>query len=291
MKKIDLTGRKFKHLTVIRQSQERRNGLILWECLCDCGNTIDTVGYYLKKGHPNSCGCVPIQTRKEDLTGQKFGKLTVLEEAPKKQNRIQWKCLCDCGNNTIVFAHSIKSGKTKSCGCLRTEIGTNLVGQTFGKLTVIKKNIERRYVQRKGAVWDCICSCGKSHTVNGYSLRTGASRSCGCLQKELVSARGKQRGCEHLRGYEQDRVDGIVVCSLTRGMLRSNTSGYKGVSKVASTGKWRAYITINDKQKNLGQYEDIQDAIQARQEAEKEIFKPIIDKYEEAGGKKKRKRS
>ena len=289
----DLTGKKFFKLTVVKRSEERnKDGLIQWDCVCDCGGTITTVAYTFRKGYPKTCGCEPSRvSQKENLTGMKFNRLLVLEEAPKKGKRIRWKCICDCGNTTIVGASCLKGGKTKSCGCLRTEIDEDLVGKTFGRLTVIKENIEmRRLKPGRGAIWDCVCACGKAHTVVGQALRYGEIKSCGCLQREIASAMGKIRGCDHLRGYEPDRVDGISVESLTRGMLRNNTSGYKGVSWSSKKGKWRAYITIRDKQKSLGNYDDILDAVKARKEAEDEIFKPIVDKYEEAGGRKKYKR-
>ena len=56
-----------------------------------------------------------------DLTGQKFGRLTVIEEDGKRNNKgyIMWKCKCDCGNTTIVSSNHLRSGSTKSCGCLK----------------------------------------------------------------------------------------------------------------------------------------------------------------------------
>lgn len=61
---------------------------------------------------------------KKDLTGQRFGRLVVLGEAPRQQNSpySQWVCQCDCGNKTIVRGSSLTYGSTKSCGCLRDEI-------------------------------------------------------------------------------------------------------------------------------------------------------------------------
>lgn len=63
----------------------------------------------------------------EDLSYQKFGKLTALYRvndyvSPSGNKRVQWMCLCDCGNYTIVQASRLKSGNTKSCGCRRIEI-------------------------------------------------------------------------------------------------------------------------------------------------------------------------
>lgn len=52
-----------------------------------------------------------------DLTGQKFGRLTVIERAENIGDRTRWKCQCDCGNEIIVYATNLKRGLTKSCGC------------------------------------------------------------------------------------------------------------------------------------------------------------------------------
>lgn len=55
-----------------------------------------------------------------DLTGKRFGLLTVIEIAGKAPNgRIQWRCICDCGTEKIVKGHDLKSGETKSCGCYK----------------------------------------------------------------------------------------------------------------------------------------------------------------------------
>lgn len=57
-----------------------------------------------------------------DLTGQKFGRLTVIGRAESTNYNSKWLCVCECGNNATVFGMSLKSGKTKSCGCLQKEI-------------------------------------------------------------------------------------------------------------------------------------------------------------------------
>lgn len=53
----------------------------------------------------------------EDLTGQRFGRLTVLYRGPNQKTRTTWICQCDCGNITRVQSNGLKSGRTKSCGC------------------------------------------------------------------------------------------------------------------------------------------------------------------------------
>ena len=59
----------------------------------------------------------------KDLTGQKFGRLTVLSKAGKnKHKKIKWKCLCDCGNKITVLGMYLRNGDTRSCGCLKKEL-------------------------------------------------------------------------------------------------------------------------------------------------------------------------
>lgn len=53
-----------------------------------------------------------------DLTGQRFGKLTVLERTENIGTSAGWRCRCDCGKETVVRTASLRSGGTKSCGCL-----------------------------------------------------------------------------------------------------------------------------------------------------------------------------
>lgn len=63
----------------------------------------------------------------EDLTGKRFGRLTVIKKSSYKmrkdgKRRSMWLCKCDCGNEIEEDSYSLKSGNTKSCGCLRKEV-------------------------------------------------------------------------------------------------------------------------------------------------------------------------
>lgn len=64
----------------------------------------------------------------QDLTGQRFGRLTVIKQAedhicPNGQHKTQWLCRCECGNEVIILANSLKSGRTTSCGCILKKHG------------------------------------------------------------------------------------------------------------------------------------------------------------------------
>lgn len=56
-----------------------------------------------------------------DLTGKKFGRLTVIERTDSPNKNAKWLCLCDCGKYVSVFGTDLKNGKTQSCGCIHSE--------------------------------------------------------------------------------------------------------------------------------------------------------------------------
>ena len=100
----DLTGKKFGRLTVIERAENKKEGRVCWKCKCDCGNETIVTGKNLRSGHTTSCGCLKIERCKRrliDLTGKRFGRLTVIERAENdKSGNPFWKCKCDCGNET-----------------------------------------------------------------------------------------------------------------------------------------------------------------------------------------------
>lgn len=119
MNRTDLIGQRFGKLTVKEDSQKRRRGCILWSCGCDCGGEILAMGIQLTRNTVTSCGCVAKACRSaEDLTGRRFGKLTVLQKVDKKTRDTQWLCRCDCGNHHTVSSSNLKNASTMSCGCL-----------------------------------------------------------------------------------------------------------------------------------------------------------------------------
>ena len=145
-----------------------------------------------------------------DLTGQKFGRLTVLYrdkemEQEKHNGTTFWRCECDCGNETSVAAGSLKGGRTNSCGCLSEQVRHNkkndLIGRKFGRLTVLYENKEdvRKEKYRK-SVWHCRCDCGNECDIYGTVLKQGITKSCGCLQKDVVS----HMFTKDIRRYDED---------------------------------------------------------------------------------------
>ena len=152
---------------------------VCWHVRCECGKEFDLRGDSLE-GNTLSCGCLHKENFKrspEDLTGLVFGLLTAQKVVNKR--RIHWLCKCQCGNTTTVEASDLKSGHTKSCGCLqRYNNENNLTGQRFGKLLVIEYNGSDK---GKRALYKCRCDCGTETIVRADSLRGGLTTSCGCV--------------------------------------------------------------------------------------------------------------
>lgn len=128
-KKLDLLNQRFGRLVVIAPA-ENRGKRTQWLCQCDCGNEYIVLTDTLRSGRCRSCGCLQKECAREngkkvlqDLTGQRFGRLTVLNYAGSQRNRSTWLCECDCGNNVIVNQMELVRGDTLSCGCLRSSFG------------------------------------------------------------------------------------------------------------------------------------------------------------------------
>lgn len=121
----------------------------------------------------------------------RFGKLTVIDKAddyivPSTGYSLKkWKCICDCGKETIVFGTHLLSGYTKSC----RHCNDIQIGDKFGRLTIICKSnndyIDPKY-GRHFPRWYCICDCGKEIDVRDDMLKSKKARSCGCLNRDIA---------------------------------------------------------------------------------------------------------
>lgn len=79
-----------------------------------------------------------------DLTGQRFGNLTVIERAENRGKETQWKCLCDCGAIGVFQANNLRSGHTKSCGCLKKISHNKTHGKSGTRLYYIWHGMKNR---------------------------------------------------------------------------------------------------------------------------------------------------
>lgn len=128
----------------------------------------------------------------KDLSGQKFGRWTVINKTDKRTSSrtVIWHCKCECGNEKDVDGYLLRSGQSKSCGCLQKELTAELgrksridiTGQRFGKLVALSPIYSGN--KDKHTKWLCKCDCGNTLEVDLGNLRQGFSQSCGCTQSK-----------------------------------------------------------------------------------------------------------
>ena len=131
---IDETGNRYGRLTVIERAENTSYGATQWLCRCDCGKEVTVLGNNLRRGDTRSCGCLRKDILREkqtiDEAGNRYGRLLVIGPALEKyRGEVVWLCKCDCGNETQVRGSCLRSGNTKSCGCLGREFHTLPEGQ------------------------------------------------------------------------------------------------------------------------------------------------------------------
>lgn len=258
---------------------------IHYRCLCDCGKETIVSKSSLIHGKTVSCGCKKLN----DLTGQRFGMLVAIEKFkdynPGGSVIFKYRCICDCGNETIVSHSNLMYGNTISCGCSRGEhiserlkksnkydlSGTYGIGYTSN---VSAQGISEFWFDLSD--YDLIKDYCWHFTNEGYvTAKKGRS--------------GKHISMHRLFFPDAERVDHIKhrLWDNRRSQLRpvthrqnmmnrllpsNNTSGYIGICWKKECKKWDARITVNGKRKHLGYYEKLEDAISARKEAEKKYF-------------------
>ena len=150
----------------------------------------------------------------------------------------------------------------------------DLTGQRFGKLTVLApaENVGRL------TAWRCRCDCGQETVAVTKRLRDGHRTSCGC-DKEFFGESPAEIGRASLT-----YVDGTCVEMLRAKTVRcNNTSGVPGVDWLAKKQRWRASICFKGRRHYLGCYQNFDDAVQARKQAEEELFLPFLAEFEDVG--------
>jgi len=86
-----------------------------------------------------------------DLTGQRFGRLVVVSLEKSPRSRPHWRCVCDCGEQRVVYGYSLTSGRTVSCGCFKVAFATLLNlshGHTRGRSQSPEYSVWEAMIQR-----------------------------------------------------------------------------------------------------------------------------------------------
>jgi hypothetical protein len=137
-----------------------------------------------------------------DLTGRTFERLTVIRRAAPKQNTkaVYWDCECRCGNTITVVSADLRSGHTKSCGCYNSDVITarNIAGTKHGYGTHPLYNVWKNMKER--------CYNPETHNYNRYGGR--GITVCDEWRNNLTAFVQWSEANGYRRGLEIDRIDG-----------------------------------------------------------------------------------
>lgn len=227
-------------------------------------------------------------SRLKDLTGQRFGRLVVIERTenfitPSGQPQTAWLCQCDCGNILKTRSLSLTNGITKSCGCLAKELrvarmkkyNTYDLSGEYG-IGYTSKGEEfyfdlEDYDKIKDYCWS------KHHEYIIAKNIFKNDRTFVNFHRLVMDVSDEKIKVDHINHNKSDnRKSNLRLVtdsqnSMNRTVASHNTSGVTGVSK--HNGKWVARIGIGSNRIFLGCYNSYFDAVKARKEAEEKYYK------------------
>ena len=230
---------------------------------------------------------------RNDLTGQIFGRLTVLKQTDdyidkRGRHYAQWLCECSCEehNKVIVRGSSLTSKHTKSCGCMHTEIliqtgknnkkeNTYDLSGDYGIGWTSNTNQEFYFdLEDYDKIKDY---CWSEHVLNGgyHALETVDGNTKQLIRMQWVVV-GKYYDHENRNPLDNRKCNLRPASKNENGqnhkLFNTNTSGFSGVNFVKRTGQWCARIMVNNKRKHLGYFINKYDAVVARLQAELQYY-------------------
>ena len=227
-----------------------------------------------------------------DMTGKKIGRLTVIRRAedairPSGYREVQWYCRCDCGNFVIVTGKRLRSGNTKSCGCLFKEIASSWlkkknkydleskeygIGYTSNTNEPFYFDLED-YDKIKNYCW---FKSNKGYVVTSVYMGNNKNKTLGL--HSLVMDASDDIYVDHIRHNKLDnrkselRFINSVNNERNSKLSKNNTSGVTGVTWHSRDNVWQARIKVNYKYIHLGYFDKFEDAVAARKQAEEKYF-------------------
>lgn len=262
-----------------------RSEKIRFKCL-KCGNIFITTPVLILKGR--QCDNCRPRKIKYDLTGKKFGYLKVikLDETKHNSNRNYWLCECKCGKTTSVSTSKLNSGYTRSCGCYGLEQRIKAT-KKYNKYDISKEygigytnNTNREFYFDLDDYDKIKCDCW-NETPFGY-----ITNSNGSFMHRLIMNCENGLVIDHINHNKRDnRKNNLRACTqmennLNTGIKSTNTSGKTGVQWEKRFNKWRSRIIYNGKDIHLGLFDNYEDAVKAREDAEIKYFKEFRYKGE-----------
>lgn len=224
-----------------------------------------------------------------NLIGQKFGRLYVKDFAYIKNKRTFWLCVCDCNpeKETIIMGKYLTNGDTRSCGCLNLEkaqqMGLN--NKEYNDYYIIDDIVHIKFFNCDDEFLCNISDWERAKTICWYKNNTGYAR--GKVNNKFVLFHDYIMNVNPCENIQVDHINGnrldntrknLRICdrqhnAYNHSIRTNNTSGVTGVSWHKLIEKWVAYINVENKRIELGAFDNFQDAVNARLDAEQKYFK------------------
>ena len=234
----------------------------------------------------------------KDITGMTFGYLTALEPTEKRDRKdVVWRCQCKCGKIVELPATRLLIGNTKSCGCLQIDLFQR-ANKYIDNTSLRQALAEDPVKSERGAVSGYTGVVPKRGKWAAYITYKGKNYSLGSYAKIEDAVKARARGKELVRQdamglldfYEEiHKSDDALPSRATTPKIEfpasewrvkdqpcsaakrtDNTSGYTGVS--FRKGKWEARICYQKVLYKLGRFKEKEEAVAARQTAEKALL-------------------
>lgn len=235
--------------------------------------------------------------KKKDLTGQRFGRWTVLYEAEPRwtsggNRKVMWHCRCDCGNEKNVHSVDLLTSKSNSCGCYNSDVARERMQHLNHKTNKydLSGDFGRGWDSKGNEFWfdlddyDLIKDyCWRKHRKYFEAKILGQNKTIG-LHKLVMNDLDNLCDIDHVNtnAHHDNRKCNLRRCNRSENnrnkvLQKNNTSGVCGVKKTSKRYKdgsvaWEAWINYDGKSHWLGQYRDFNEAVRVRKEAEKKYY-------------------
>lgn len=245
----DLSGNRYGKLLAVKPNGEKnRRKSYIWECDCDCGNKKFIAAEHLTTGSVKSCGCLKPGNPAADLTGKKYGRLTVISRAEKPEEGltgiyVYFLCRCDCGKEIITRATALKGGLTKSCGCLSKESVSNKQWRGFEGISITYFNKVKTGAKHRGIdfnitieeLWEIFQNQNGECAISGVGLKLLGKGSG--LQDFMKRQTASLDRIDSAKGYTKENTQWI----------HKTVNRMKGCLSDQEFLDWVAVISVNKK--------------------------------------------
>lgn len=255
----DFIGKTFTNLTVLSREAGK------WVCSCSCGGTKHVETTDLRLERVKSCGClsnVRESLKVQAKSGDRYGRLTLVREEAQQGQFRMFTALCDCGKTTLTRLGGMRSGNTKSCGCL---VGESLATTTHGMSGT-----------RVHRMWRAMLTRATNPNIleaKHYSLRGITVSDSWRIFENFYADMGDPPQGSTLDRRDNDGNYCAENCRWATTLEQSRNRERRGSKKLGvnqmKNGKWRAVIsTLENRALHLGVFDSYEDAVSCRLAAE-----------------------